>query len=532
MVAALAGVLLCRVALEGLGLVPRPSGDPRPAWVVPPGHETEVMRLVRPAIERGVSGRAVSRIEIEGAQIRLALEGGGAVLLSAEGRLEPSLTTTFSGVDVDGAIREAFVGRPVPDLFVRPEPGRVDAEDDARDGTTVGSGVGLLGPASRMTGLPPPALIGSAWLVALLLFVPFLRTLPRGVEPQGPRLPSWIIGAVVIAVMLRVWLAAALPVETDEAKPLLAGLPLLSGTHDSWLHPPLGRAVALSWVELTGWRPGASALLLRLPFVVASAAGVGLLAAAVHRVSRGASLSCFALVPVLVAPELVTASVLARGYPLVVLATGIVLFCASSPDPTRGRALLCMLAVSVAAWVDLLGGLLIASVPLAWLATHPSRPARLAVFGLALALLVVVAPLVPGAIAVMNDPSLGIGTGLAAGEVMRTQLSVAGIGGGELHRLFAEMTSLMVLGIDSAPLAPLAVALLVLGSWRARSRPDVVVALAFMFVVVLGVGTLRSLRVRNVVELPMLFAFVAAVAIATRKRAASSLSPRPWDEPR
>ncbi len=495
---ALGGGLALRAVLDA----PAPASRRAPtesSWIIPPGREQVALQWLAPAREAGVSGRALASVALEGGEVRVALEGGGALVARAEGRVAPRAVVALEGVPPDPALVEALEARSVDALFERrAAPAAERPEGDAR------GRLGLLGPASRATGLAP------GWLVVLALGLGVLASLGTHARYRSQvvlSLRGWLLGALGVAVVLRVALAATLPLETDEVRPLTSGMALFSEDHDAWLHPPLARALGTAWVELVGWRAGGAPLLLRAPFVLASALALAFLSAAAHRHARGAGpLGWFALGAVLVAPTFVSASVLARPYALTILLASVALFGLA----TR-RFPLALAACGLAVWTDAIGGAMTALVVVASLARR-APPSRAALGILALALFS--APLVPGIAIAASHPVLAAhwDAAVAAGQAPE-----AGMAAGGPLSFAGRVAAFTVAGVDVGWLGLPALALAGWTAVRARRRAELSVALALALALALAIGLTRSVRPRNLVVLPLAFAALASAAARPRE---------------
>lgn len=498
LLAALGGGLALRAVLDAPAPASRP-GATEAAWIIPPGREQAALQWLAPAREAGVSGRALASVALEGGEIRVALVGGGSLIARAEGLVAARAVVALEGVPPDPALVEALEARPVEALFERRAAPAAERPDAAGRGR-----LGLLGPASRATGLAP------AWLVVLALGLGALAS--SGVRADRRqqvvlRPHGWLLGALGAAVLLRVALAAMLPLETDEVRPLTSGMALFSEDHDAWLHPPLARALGTAWVELVGWRAGGAPLLLRAPFVLASALALAFLAAAAQRLARGAGpLAWFALVACLVAPAFVGASVLARPYAVTILFASVALFGVA----TR-RFPLALAACGLALWTDAIGGVITALVVVASLARH-APPSRAALAVVALALFA--APLVPGIAIAASHPVLAAhwDDAVAAGQAPE-----AGMAAGGPLLLAGRVFAFAVAGVDVAWLGLPAVAIAAWTAARARRRAELSVALALALTLALAIGLARSVRPRNLVVLPLVFAVLASAAARPRE---------------
>ncbi|MCA9606405.1 MAG: hypothetical protein KC619_12450, partial [Myxococcales bacterium] len=280
---------------------------------------------------------------------------------------------------------------------------------------------------------------------------------------------------------------------------------LFSEGHDAWLHPPLFRALGTAWVELVGWRPGGSALLLRAPTVVVSALAAAFALAAGHRLARGAATYRIAHVALLVAPPFVGATVLARPYSLVALLTAVSLWSIASR-----RGALAVAAAGLALWADPIGGALLALFVIAHLLTDGPRH-RVAVALLALSLFA--APLIEGVAEAAAHPVLDAhyDAAVAAG-----QRASSGMGDAGPFSLFGRVLAFAGTGLDLAWLGlPAAVGLAAI--LARRRRPELGVALAIALGIACAIGLARSVRPRNLVVLPIGFAVVASAAAAKRE---------------
>lgn len=483
---------------------PVPEDAPAEAApVIPPGREDAVRSWLAPVFAQGVSGRAATGFRIERDHVVVQLEGeGGQLVVRADDALDAELR--FEGVPPDAALRASLEGRTLRDLFET----RGDADPLART---------LLTPASRSTGLSPGVLVTLA-MSLLLVFALGLgvgRSEP-GSAPQGagePRAGERVrralrrLGlpfAVLALVGARVWATLRAPLESDEVRPLLRPAFFADG-HDAALHPPLARAFGKSWIALSGWDgEAAGAWRLRAGYLaLACAAGFFLLAVR-HRTPRGGSKLPWERVgaaAALFGPTVVTASVLARPYAVVALLAAIVVFACARPArsarPLQGVA---FAAAGLAVWTDLLAGVILGALVVAWLARASWRRAGVAALGLGLA-----AALVPGVVdaALRPDPSW------PASEPVP-----------DLGAFAAEVSGYVLTGtwLPSIGAGVVALLLLVALVRAGRTRPDVVVATLVGVGVAIALATVRDVRPRNLVPLPFFAALLVPAALARRPK--------------
>jgi len=484
-----------------------------PTWVVPPGREDAVMALLRPALDGGVAGRSVVGVQIEGEAVRASLEGGGALVVTARGALSPALEVAFVEVDEDAALRARIARGDARSVFVavgaapRPSSGEPEA---------AAASIGILTPAVRATGWPPWLVVALALGLGAFVALAGSRAVPPSHAPRPIVRPSrLVIAATALAVGLRVWLAVDAPLETDEVRPLVSGLPLLSSSHDAWLHPPLYRALMLDWIALTGWTEGDPAIVLRLPSLIASCVAAVAVVAATHRAAP--RLAPLGAVAVLVGPALVSASVLARPYALVAALAGAVVWAMATGRVTRARAAIAVCAAGLACWADVLGGAMLGAAALSWLARGRPR-SSVTLLAAILALGLFASPVAVGAIEAARSPAAAQGV---TEEVVAAQRPERGMGRGWVPSLVAEVASCSLLGVVSTWLgiaAALAIGLALVRGFE--PRPDLVLAVGLAIALAVLAGSLRSVRPRNLLVLPMLLAPLLSVALA-RGRAAS-----------
>ena len=381
--------------------------------------------------------------------------------------------------------------------------------------------VGTVGPAAAALAMRPSRVVLLAWLAAwglglVAALVARARresTLER--TPPSQPAPAWfapvwrarpwavVVGVLVsLGVAWRAQSAARVLWDIDEPWAFPTRGSVLDDSHDALVHPPLYRALAHGWGALSGWTLDAPRWLIRLPSCVAGALALALLAwLALSRPSlralAGLTLACVAGAPV-------AASVLARPYgaaTLLVTLVAVLVFDAGARRFTPLEAALCVLAISLAAWTDLLAGvaallLLAARIVVAAPAAHRRETA---VFALCAALPSL--PLVPGALLAWRtgiDPTSSAITGVLPDLRPTVGLSYAT----RAHELLAEL---------SAPLPPslalFGLCALLVVAWRRGARTPTA-ALAVAAALPLTLLPFIALRARHFAWLPLIAAAV------------------------
>jgi hypothetical protein len=279
---------------------------------------------------------------------------------------------------------------------------------------------GLLGPSASLLGLRASGavvlglLAGAVGSAAASWWMSRSRgwpTPPRSAASTQPGARRVIlIAAIAIALAsagLRVRAAVQSPRDVDEVWALPSASSIVAGDHDSWVHPPVFRALQQRWARAAHITEARPPLAMRAVSLLASIAAVLLLTALV-----AAQRSAWALVPLAAvswAPGIVDDSVLARPYALASLCVVLVAalcWWPGRPAQSRGlRVFAALLAAGLAMWTDLVAGavagLLCASILLRkeWI---PSRGRISPAIALFLSMSLWAAPLVPGALQAMR----------------------------------------------------------------------------------------------------------------------------------
>lgn len=387
---------------------------------------------------------------------------------------------------------------------------------------------GIAGPFAAWLGVPVRAVALSAWLGAWALSIVaafavrdtprtarIARTAPIDAHPPTAtparfallwRAAPWLAALsvlVLLGIALRAHAAAWSPWDIDEPWAFPSTGTLFDDGHDALVHPPLYRALVLGWGALAGWTTHAPRWLIRLPSLVSGSLALALIATlALPRPSPRALL---AVLLATVATVAIAVSALARPYGLATLA--VVLVVAIVLDAAHRRltpleAALCVLSVSLAAWTDLIAGL-VALLALAVCCATDARAGRTRDAAvLALCAAIPALPLAPGVLRAWRtgiDPA----SSTIAGPLPDLLP--------DAHPLAATYD---LLAATAAPLPPLAAlvllsALLLLAWTRGARAPAVLLALACAVPLILA--QLVALRARHLAWLPLLACAVLAI---------------------
>jgi hypothetical protein len=348
----------------------------------------------------------------------------------------------------------------------------------------------------------------------------------RGEVPVAREARPWrrlsaaaAVAVLVVGAGLRVRAAATLAEDRDEQWARSTACPVFNADHDAWVHPPLFRTLQQARLRLSG-QGGAALASLPITRLASAAAGIAALAVLALAVclGRGPAWRAALLVPAAVSPAVVQESVLARPYALTALLLVIVwwalaLDLGGGPRRGRGEALrwaVALAAGGLAAWADLVGGL-VAAVLLCLAALDPAAlPGRRARAAAVLAVAVWLAALAPGGLAAARHQGAPVPGEGRAGHDPGPDLGPGhGLGRGSTPARLGALLGYAAVGVAAEAPAAIAPALLALAALVAAARRPRRRAVLGLVLVVLGLTTLGvaiSLRTRNVLFLPYVMA--------------------------
>lgn len=507
-------------------------------WVIPAGKEaaslalaTRVARALDADVRDVLAQERELRVQLDGGADAHDLAGapawvqppGGVLLTTRDGH---AVRVEVFGYDAAAPARvaAALQGADAGELWIQPAQASQGmarpTEGVDADGAWSGRW-GILTPAivwaRAALGVSPGQLVVGWWTACALLTVALAWRFGRASgEPSAVSVPRSIAIAaallVVVGVALRVASAHGVAVETDEARVYAVGGRVFDGDHDAWLHPPLFRALELAWVEHLGGAD--TALALRAPALAFAITGLVLFVAAlVRRWPRWTTL--VAALPVVVGAAVVRDGVLARPYAAAVCVLAAVVAPLLSRRFTRLHLVAVVAGAGLLFWIDTLFGATAATLAIVVLA----RQRRLALGGVIAAAVVVAlwaAPTVPGAWQAARHATLP-GHDLG-GQIAAAQAPAHGMGRGSVPGLIAATASLAAFGVDtaSAGLGVLAVIVVAGVVASAARRPEArgwLLALALAFAACVMVGSVRSVRPRNLLFVVPLLSVAAAWAL-------------------
>jgi hypothetical protein len=534
------------------GMSPRDSKRAEPeAYVIPAGRESAVMAFLEPIVHAHVGPLGIADVRIEGGRITLVLAAPAgaedarpctlpsgvarpgvvwiehaidATAMGAPGRARVDDVVFEAHACVDPAVAAEALDEMASSLAHR-------AHDDvwqrAAQADHPAESGGILSPWWSRFAAPPAQAIARTLAFAVLASIVAAacargrdRTAADDARPDRVRVLVLLV-LVVAGVALRAAAAHAMPVDGDEAWAFPSSHAITTGDHDSWVHPPVHRAVQRAWVAAIGWRPGDT--LLRLRAVSVLAGSLALVACGAAIASRVRSL--LALLPFAVlalSPAIVAASALARPYALAsafAAFTFAAVIDVGSRPAGRARWLAAISCAGAAMWTDLATGAIAALLVLVALAgeiAHARRAAWRALL-VVLAIGAFAVPLFEGASRASREqlhpttspssapdlrprarPELGRAADVLAWSV--------GVPNGERHLAIASLAlALAAWGATRVrPRAP--------SSWK-LAMPLVAIVLAYLL------ARNVAVRPRNLLFLPHLELATVAIVVASRRRA-------------
>lgn len=532
--------------------------------VILPGRESFVMNFLEPVLKIGFSGMKVSDISIKQGEIRLLLappddpsviipktcpmpEWGrapGMLVILPTNAPAPRCSPDMPCGSVDEAdLRLSWASCGPADAArasasdwiktlaqrnrngIWEEPPAHVVPYSPKDG-------GLLAPLLLTTGLEKTALVrlllalslGTSLFAALFLRwkmgpSPSYRHFDSPRDRQVIRRRLVFLGLmVVLGMLLRIHAAVELPRDPDEG---LVVQRVLSGSHDSWVHPPLHGILNNFWIQEMHLPSDAPLWKFRLPSLIFSFLTLCLLALAVifSRLRAYAELP-FVLVALL--PSVVIDNSLTRPYALSIFGATLCLLALSSRDFFKSEKedwfswFVALVALGLTVWSDLMTALFVGCFVLARWLHRNAFPEKAKVWGrivTAMSVIVWVLPFafgLPGSVAASqelkwpyrsaDDPSSTIN---AIGDLLRQCTGTTAFEG--------SLRDSTVVGIFA-----LGVGYLVVLARKRRS--STAVGLSLMCGVILLVLQYMGLRTRNVMFVPVALALVGAI-VAPRLRA-------------
>ena len=521
-----------------VGPPPEPGAHqtPEALWVIPPAREQAIEALLAPLLEGSVGDRRFDHFRVDRDTIHVLQQGE-----QPDGEIEVSLPS--------GELRLRWVGEgPAPanlraletqirsryqdDIWLRrtvaPNP-----REQVREGR-----FGILTPACDATGLDPYLLLLLTFVLGLGIATAggFLAFKKEGDPPRAPREASslpYLIGLVVLGVALRLWLAHSLPIESDELAPSLQ-TQLFDSGHDAWLHPPVFRALQIGWLRLIGWGEGGAAFAFRAPSLFFGIGALVMMALALRR--ERPILREVVLVALTFGPDLATNAVRARPYALALFLSAVAIAAVwdrTSWPRARGlRAFVAVVAIGLLFFTDLLFGFALTAAlgALALFRSGSVRRARVIAGATVLAGALWAVPLAPGAYEALRTPTLEQHRRGQPGDeesVQAGQRPERGMGRGEPITLAGELSALAIVGSAHRGTGLLILLLLVVGCGLAlwKGPREAAVALLIALGIALVVGSLRSIRPRNVLflaPLGSLFLIGLGTTVSRMRRPQSS----------
>lgn len=536
----------------------RPAGPPP---VIPPGRENVVMAFLGPVVKNGFTGLAISNISLEKSEIRLQLaakadssapaapscvlptwaKAPGLVVIVPDRAPAPecaNATTcgiaqekdlilvwaTCAPAGTDGKAAAEWVSA----LAQRDHSGIWEMPDDAVDKPQAQQ-AGLLTPLVSATGR-------DKWFVArMLLLISLAGTVIAGLvlrlsggdstsKPlaislkNGWKLRWGILGALVLLGSgLRVQAAAMLPRDHDEILNGVYTQKILCEDHDSWVHPPLYRAINKAWVDTTRLDENDALWKHRVPSLVFSILALCLLAIALGMAKlpphAGLPLALVAL-----SPTAIHDSILARPYGLAMFGATLVLVATSARDLEQEQGddwlswFVALVALGMTIWTDLVTSLLVSSFVLArWMdARNFSRQTMFvgrAVIAASIAIWAFPFALgLPGSVQASKSleqwPFRDSSFASAFGQVARLVWEMVGAYG------FADQPGWVASLFAFAVLGLVAVAAM---RW---TRTATALGFALMWAMLAAASHFMAMRTRNALFLPVACAFVSSFTVA------------------
>lgn len=536
----------------------RPAGPPP---IIPPGRENVVMTFLGPVVKNGFAGLSVTNISLEKSEIRLQLgpkadsptqaiaecalpewARAPGMLVIVPDRVpapqcpvnttcglvrEKDLVLVWAACTLDNAgptsaaeWTSALAQRDHGGIWEMPrDTANEDKAHQAGLLTPIVSATGRdKGLVARMLLLASMVTTGIAGLV---LRWRMGRSTSRPTARNGShngKLRWGTLGAlVVVGIGLRVHAAATLPRDYDEMFNGVYTQKILCEDHDSWVHPPLYRAVNKAWFDTARLTEDDAMWKHRVPSVVFSVVALCLLALALGM----AKLPAYAAVPFALAamsPVAVKDSILARPYGLAMFGATLGLMAISSRDLAEEEGddwfswFVALVALGLTIWTDLVTSLLVGSFVLARWLDRRSFSKRSMVWGrtvIAVSIAVWAIPFalgLPGSIQASKSldewPFRAASSSLSAfQQVARLVWEMVGMYG------FADQPGLVPSLFVFAVIVLVAVVAI---RW---THTATAVGLVVMFTTLTAVSSYVAMRTRNAIFLPVAIAFVTSLVV-------------------
>lgn len=385
----------------------RPGSHAKPQLVILPGRETLVMNFLEPVLKTGFSGMKISNISIDRAEIRLQLEPakdsfaalpapcplppwahdpGTVIVLPRDAPTPECVSGMHCGSTDDGDLRlswascatsnagDTSAAHWIKTLAARNHREIWEAPPGQRIAYSPKEG-GLLAPIILTTGLEKTLLarllmalsLGISILAAIVLRQklgpsPILQAIHTPEDRKVIHQRLVFLGImVIVGTALRIHAAATLPPDPDEG---LVVQQILSGNHDSWVHPPLHGIVNNLWIQTMHLGPETPIWKFRLPSIFFSLFTLcfSALSLAFSRLPGRVEIpfAAFALLPTIAADN-----VLVRPYGLALFGATLSLVALSARDLYKNEKedwfswFVALVALGLTVWTDLLTALFV-----------------------------------------------------------------------------------------------------------------------------------------------------------------------------
>lgn len=538
--------------------------------VIPPGRENVVMTFLGPVMKNGFSGLGISNISLSGSEIRLQLAkkkdtpaeamtnscalpewatAPGTLVILPHPAPEPQcsagnapncgitrktdLVFAWAACVTHGEkedLRAQNAIEWVNSLSSRNHEGIWEFPRAAVE-TPKKLDTGLLTPIVLATGLD------KAFVARMLMGLAIVLSCITGLilrwrmgpsaaiserpttEPhRGWRGRGMILTALLlVGIFLRIQAAATLPRDADEGFQGEYVRKVLADDHDSWVHPPLYRAIHKAYFDTTGVSNTDAIWKLRIPSLVFSILSLCFLALAMTAMN----LPYYAEIPFALAalsPIAINDSVLARPYGLAMFGATLCLVAISYRDPADDKSddwfpwFVAMVAIGLTIWTDLVTALFAGTFLLArWLHPRSFSPAS-KVWGRMVTGICVVLWAIPFA--------LGLPGAVGASQTLGWPFHAAASSLSVLDRLSVialELINIFVSANRPGPVASFLVNIIGMSfvivaiKWARTSSS---IGLGIMLVALVLVSNYMGMRPRNLVFLPIAFAFVGSLVVA------------------
>lgn len=544
-----------------------------PPPVIPPGRENVVMTFLGPVMKNGFSGLAISNISLSGSAIRLQLArrkdatAGGTTApctlpdwATAPGTLEilphqapepqciagnaancgitrkTDLVFAWAACTTEGEkedLRAQDASEWINGLSNRNHEGIWEMPRDAVE-KPQSLEAGLLTPIVLATGLEKVFVarmllsiaIGLCCIAGVVLrwkmgssvtITDQPTTAPRHSQNRQKGRGITLAVLLFVGIFLRMQAAATLPRDADEGFQGEYVEKILSDDHDSWVHPPLYRAIHKAYFDVTGFSSADATWKLRIPSIVFSILALCFLVASIVAMN----LPYYAEFPFALAalsPIAVNESVLARPYGLAMFGATLCLIATSFRDLADDKRdawfpwFIAMVAIGLTIWTDLVTAVLTGTFFLArWL--HPrSFSANSNVSGRIVTAICVAIWAIPFALGLPG----AVRASQTLGWPFHTETSSLSVFD-RVSTIALDLIGLFGFVNRPGPFASFLVIITAVGfvflamKW---ARTSAGMGLGFMLVTLAIVSSYIGMRPRNIVFLPIAFSFVASLVVA------------------